>query len=114
MGLAYQSPIWYELSEDFYDYDVEVYESIIDDTFTERSGINAFDYNLRTPSKLTGSFAYIFEKQGLISIDYIYKNYSNIKLSKGAFSSENQNFKTDLESTGELRIGTEWRFDNNF
>ena len=111
-GLAYQSPIWYELSEDFYDFDVEVYESIIDDTFIDQSGINAFDYRLKTPGKLTGSFAYIFEKQGLISVDYIYKNYSNIKLSKGAFSEENQNFKTDLESTGELRIGTEWRFEN--
>jgi long-subunit fatty acid transport protein len=112
LGLAYQSPIWYALSEDFYDFDVEVYESITDETFTDQSGINAFDYNLRTPGKLTGSFAYIFEKQGLISVDYIYKNYSNIKLSKGPFSEENQNFNSDLESTGELRIGTEWRFDN--
>ena len=112
LGLAYQSPVWYELSEDYYDFDVEVYESIINDTFTDQSGINAFDYSLKTPGKLTGSFAYIFEKQGLISVDYIYKNYSNIKLSKGAFSTENQIFNTDLGSTGELRIGTEWRFDN--
>ncbi len=112
LGLAYQSPVWYNLSEDFLDFDVEVYESSIDETFTDNSGINAFDYNLKTPGKLTGSFAYIFEKQGLISVDYIYKNYSNIKLSKGNFSEENQNFKSDLESTGELRIGTEWRFDN--
>jgi hypothetical protein len=94
------------------EYDVEVYESSTDETFTEYSGVNAFDYKLKTPGKLTGSFAYIFEKQGLISVDYIYKNYSAIKLSNGDFLTENQDFKSQLESTGELRIGTEWRFDN--
>ena len=117
LGLAYQSPVWYALSEDFVEYDVTIYDNDIDvssdypfeDTY---SGINAFDYNLRTPGKLTGSIAYVFEKQGLISVDYIYKNYANIKLSKGEFSGENQSFKSDLKSTGELRIGTEWRFDN--
>ena len=56
-------------------------------------------------------FVYIFNKQGLISLDYIYKNYSNIKLSNANFTSENKTFKTDLESTGQLRIGTEWRFN---
>lgn len=116
-GLAYQSPVWYTLSEDFVEYDVEFYESELNlDLNPDYSGLNAFDYKLRTPSKFTGSFAYIFETQGLISIDYIYKNYSNIKLSNvkynmDDFSDDNQNFKSHLESTGELRIGTEWRFD---
>ncbi|MDO9274661.1 MAG: hemin receptor, partial [Lutibacter sp.] len=35
-----------------------------------------------------------------------------IKLSNADFIEENQAFDTDLESVGELRIGTEWRFDN--
>lgn len=110
-GLAYQSPVWYTLAEEFVEYDVAIYENDIE-TETDFSGLNGFDYKLRTPSKLTGSFAYIFEKQGLISIDYIYKNYSNIKLSNANFTEENIVFNNDLESVGELRIGTEWRFDN--
>lgn len=112
LGLAYKSPVWYNLSEDYLDSDLEVYYSNTDELITDYSGINKFDYKLKTPSKFTGSFAYIFNKQGLISVDYIYKNYSDIKLSNSNFSSENQSFKTDLESAGELRIGTEWRFDN--
>jgi len=79
---------------------------------TEYSGINAFDYKVRTPSKVTGSFAYIFSSNGLVSVDYSYKNYSNIKLTNADFIDENQAFMSDLESVGELRIGTEWRFDN--
>jgi hypothetical protein len=35
-------------------------------------------YKLQTPSKLTGSFAYVF-KRGLISIDYAIKDYSKTK-----------------------------------
>lgn len=111
LGLAYQSPVWYTLSEDFIEFDVTIFENDIS-TSSDFSGTNGFDYRLSTPSKVTGSFAYIFEKQGLISLDYIYKNYSNIKLKNGDFSQENTAFNSDLESTGQIRIGTEWRFDN--
>jgi len=111
IGLAYQSPVWYTLAEEFVEYDATIFENDVQ-TFTDYSGLNGFDYKLRTPSKLTGSFAYIFDKQGLISIDYIYKNYSNINLSNANFGNENQIFNTDLKSVGELRIRTEWRFDN--
>jgi len=111
LGLAYQSPVWYTLSEDFVKYDEDVYKN--DELFdTDYSGLNAFDYKMRTPSKLTGSFAYIFSGNGLVSVDYSIKNFSNIKLSNDDFISENQSIKTDMESVGELRIGTEWRFDN--
>lgn len=112
LGLAYQSPVWYSLAEDFVEYDDKIYLSNNNETITEYSGINSFDYDLRTPSKFTGSFAYIFSTNGLVSVDYSLKNYSNIKLSNANFSSENQAFKNDLENVGELRIGTEWRFDN--
>ncbi|MGV6845725.1 MAG: OmpP1/FadL family transporter [Lutibacter sp.] len=112
LGIAYESPTWYRLSEDYVDSDLELYVSNTDETFTDNSGVNSFDYRLRTPSKLTGSFAYIFDKQGLISVDYAIKDYSNITLTNANFSSENQAFKSDLKSVGELRIGTEWRFEN--
>lgn len=111
LGLAYQTPVWYTLSEDFVEYDEDVYKNdVLFDT--EYSGLNAFDYKMRTPSKLTASFAYIFSGNGLVSVDYSLKNYSNIKLSNSDFVSENQAFKSNMENAGELRIGTEWRFDN--
>ena len=111
LGLAYQSPVWYTLAEESVKYDVAIFENDMN-TIEDFSGTNGFDYELRTPSKLTGSFAYIFDKQGLISLDYIYKNYSNIEINSPGFSDENATFNTDLESVGQLRIGTEWRFDN--
>ena len=109
LGLALQTPTWYALSEDFLEYDVNIFESNNTNS-NDYSGVNGYDYNLKTPSKITGSIAYIFDKSGLVSLDYIYKDYSNIKLSKGNFTPENNTFKSDLEGSAELRLGTEWRF----
>ncbi|HEX5743141.1 MAG TPA: outer membrane protein transport protein [Flavobacteriaceae bacterium] len=111
-GLSYQSPVWYELAEEFVEEDLELKYSNTSQVYTTYSGVNRFDYKLRTPSTVTGSFAYIFNKQGLISLDYVYKNYSGIRLSSDDFSSENQYFKDNLKSVGRLNLGAEWRFDN--
>lgn len=111
-GLSYQSPVWYELAEEFIEEDLELKYSNTSQVYNSYSGVNRFDYKLRTPSTVTGSFAYIFNKQGLISLDYVYKNYSGIRLSGDDFSSENQYFKDNLKSVGRLNLGAEWRFDN--
>ncbi|MDO9262062.1 MAG: outer membrane protein transport protein [Flavobacteriaceae bacterium] len=111
LGFAYQSPVWYDLAEEFIAEDLQLKYSNTTQVYTEYSGVNRFDYRLRTPSTLTGSFAYIFDKQGLISVDYIYKNYSGILLSGDDFSSENLKFKDNLSGNTRLNIGTEWRFD---
>lgn len=110
LGIAYQSPVWYNMYENFIEYDTEIYLSNIEGYYSEYSGINEYYYKLRTPSKFTGSVSYIFNKLGLISLDYIYRNYSNINLSDGNWSLENQEFKTTLNATSEVRVGTEWRY----
>ncbi len=111
LGFAYQSPVWYDLAEEFIAEDLQLKYSNTTQVYTEYSGVNRFDYRLRTPSTLTGSFAYIFNTQGLISLDYIYKDYSGILLSGDNFTTENQNFKNNLTGNTRLNIGTEWRFD---
>lgn len=98
LGLAYQSPIWYSFTEESYN----------------SSGyLNGYYYSLQSPSKYTGSAAYIFGKIGLLSIDYAYRNYSNIKLSPtNDFQQDNSYLNTTLKGTSEVRIGTEWRYKN--
>lgn len=111
LGFAYQSPVWYNLGEDYLDYDEQIYVSNVNEYYTENSGVSRYYYDLRVPSKYTGSFAYIFDKYGLFSIDYVYRNHSNITLTNGAFNEENQNFSKFLRSTNEVRLGTEWRIE---
>ncbi|MCF6297298.1 MAG: outer membrane protein transport protein, partial [Flavobacteriaceae bacterium] len=90
LGLSYQSPVWYNLSDEF-DKELEIEVSNSSQTYIEDSDLNRFDYEMKTPSKLTGSVAYVFGKSGLISLDYIYQNYRSTKLKPlDTFLNENQ------------------------
>jgi long-subunit fatty acid transport protein len=109
LGLAYQSPTWYDLSENFNE-DLEISVSNNSRLYSEYGTPNYFDYSLTTPGQFTGSFAYVFGKMGLVSFDYIYKDYNNMTLKPtGDFIDENQEMATYLQGTSSFRIGTEWR-----
>ncbi len=109
LGVTYQSPTWYDLSENFTE-DLEISVSNNPRLYTEYGDPNYFDYSLSTPSQFTGSFAYVFGKVGLFSFDYVYKDYQNMSLKPtGEFIDENQEFSTYLQGTSSFRLGTEWR-----
>ena len=113
IGISYQSPTWYQVSQEQLVFDTVIFENGEQDP---QSGLGSeafvFDYNLTTPGKITGSFAYLFGKEGLISFDYTYKDFSNIKLRPtNEFSTENQFFGDNLQGTSEFRVGAEWRID---
>jgi len=113
LGLAYQSPTWYELSEESVIYDDELFTNGQADGLAGAESRNFFDYSLVTPSKLTGSFAYLLGREGLISFDYAYKNYQNIKLRpNNEFTQENQDFNNLLKGSSQFKVGAEWRIDN--
>ena len=113
LGVAYQSPTWYELSEESIVQEDQLFFNDQLDPSTGSASRSVFDYRLTTPSRLTGSFAYLFGKEGLISFDYTYKNFKNIELRPGnEFVNENQNFTNDLRATSQFKVGAEWRIDN--
>ncbi|MBZ4033267.1 outer membrane protein transport protein [Flavobacterium sp. 17A] len=115
VGLAYESNTWYEL------YD-EVSQSLYSTTESASSStdhsvnpniINVYEpYKLQTPDKWTFSASYIFGKSGLLSIDYAVKNYGNAKFkptNDPGFREVNNDISNNLTSTGELRIGGEYK-----
>lgn len=122
-GLSYQTPTWFtELTERtnildndgfFGDTEIIVSENnrIYDNTAGGNYPSQSFIYKLKTPSKLTASAAFIFGKNGLLSLDYTNKNYKSIQLSGDDFSSENQSFQDNYRNTNNFNLGTEWRFD---
>ncbi|MEN8186347.1 MAG: hypothetical protein ABFR05_04370 [Bacteroidota bacterium] len=112
IGLAYQSPVWYDVSERFVE-DLEIYVSNDSELYTEYYDPSYFDYKITTPGKFIGSLAYVFGDNGLISFDYTYRDYANTELKPtGEFISDNQFFNSDLSSTSSYNIGTEWRLNN--
>ncbi|WP_375240516.1 OmpP1/FadL family transporter [Polaribacter sp.] len=122
-GMSYQTPTWFTemleetniVDNDGYNGDTEITVSnnntIYDNTFGGNFPSQRLIYRLKTPSKFTTSAAFVFGKNGLLSIDYINKNYKDMQLSEGDFSDENNFFANELRNTHAINIGSEWRFD---
>nr|WP_315161575.1 outer membrane protein transport protein [uncultured Flavobacterium sp.] len=118
LGLAYESSTWYKLNDELSQRLFAVSSATnADDTndVVNPQIVNIYEpYKLQTPSKLTGSFAYVFGKSGLISVDYAIKDYSNTKFkpeNDPYFNDLNSDMNSILDTTGELRIGAEYKID---
>lgn len=116
-GFTYDTPTWYVISEETTQY-LETQRTVDNQSITEiinPAVINVFeDYNLRTPSKVTASAAYIFGKDGLLSFDYSYKDFSNIKFSPSneiPFSSVNNTISNTLKGVSTFKVGGEYRIE---
>lgn len=110
LGLAYQSPTWYRLEDEQRQAVVAVNDG---STFVYNPGITMiYDaYTIQTPSKWTGSAAYIFGKKGLLSADVTMKDYSNTKFRpQGDYSGLNSYMNNVLDSSIEVRLGGEYKY----
>lgn len=116
LGLAYESPTWYKLNDEFSQKLAvvsannvgELPTDIVDPKITNYYEL----YKLQTPGKLTGSLAYVFGKSGLISLDYSVKDYGSIKFTPENdtyYRSLNSQMSNTLNNASELRIGAEYK-----
>ncbi|CAM1350949.1 OmpP1/FadL family transporter [Tenacibaculum crassostreae] len=113
LGLAYETPTWYqEVFEDYsYSFDMAPVNNLNIPKYNEGIDHELFVYKFKSHSRVTASGAYVFGKQGLISIDYTYKDYKSIRFNSPDFEKENQSFLNDYRNVHSLNVGTEWRFD---
>lgn len=115
VGLSYNSPTWYRISDETSQYlattRIENGSSI--NQIVNPNVINIYeDYKLRTPGKVTGSLAYVFGKKGLLSFDYSVKDYSGVTFrptTDSYFSSLNNQINNQLDSAASYRLGGEYR-----
>lgn len=117
IGVTYDSPTWYNISEETTQY-LETVRMEKGDAITEiisPNVLNVFeDYRLRTPGRYAASAAYVFGKQGLISVDYSYKNYGQTKFSSdrsGEFAVLNNAIGNSLKGSSSIRVGGEYRIN---
>ncbi len=112
LGGSYQSPTWYRLSDDL---SQRIGSDLANDNihFINFDQVNVFEiYTLKTPAKLTGSLAFIFGKNGLLSLDYGYQDMSQAELgptNDTNFVEVNTNVANQLGAVSSLRLGGEYR-----
>lgn len=115
IGLAYESPTWFNLTDQL--------TQGVATTSLNNPDNNSFPdsyqfpvvflpYTIQTPSKWTGSFAYIFGKKGLLSTDISTKDYSNTQFRPTndiLYNNLNNSMSNELKNAIECRIGGEYK-----
>ncbi|MBT2162202.1 OmpP1/FadL family transporter [Zobellia barbeyronii] len=113
VGASYQSPTWYRLTDNFSQGIDNNYPLKPDNfNFFDLNYINIFDYQIKTPGKVTGSISAVFGKSGLLSLDYGYQDMSNAELrptSNSDFADENVFISESLGGVSSIRVGGEYR-----
>ena len=115
IGLTYDTPTWHDINEETTQY-LETRRQSAGTTVTtivDPRVVNVFGtYNLNTPGRWAGSFAYVFGQNGLISFDYSYRDYSNMKFkptSDPYFAALNADISRRLRGVSTVRVGGEYR-----
>ncbi len=114
IGGSYQSPTWYRLRDNT---SQRINSTLADDdiNFIDFGIVNFFEeYRIKTPGKITGSAAIVFGKDGLLSFDYGYQDFSQAELrptTDPAFASENDFIANTLGAVNSYRFGGEYRIE---
>ena len=117
IGLSGQTPTLYTLTDVFTTN--FAYSYIGDDKISYNEKANSpdgtFSYKLRTPQKITGSVAYLFDKKGFISADVDVVDYSTMSFQfdkdKSLQNQTNQNITNNYQQTFNVRLGAEYVMD---
>ncbi|UZD22706.1 long-chain fatty acid transporter [Algoriphagus halophytocola] len=121
LGFTFQSPTWYALNDEydaaiFTDYDNYYFEQEDvtlgqEDAFTD---IILSSYNLNTPLKIGGGATVFLGKNGFLSADVDWLDYSTANLSSRDFDEGPDNMAIEqlYTSTINFRFGGEYRFNN--
>lgn len=115
IGAAFHTPSYYwSLTDTWYTYTTsDVYAFSLDEWVISdyNSVIGEYDYKLTTPMRFIGDLAFVIKKNGFISAEYEYADYSQAKFKANDydFASANADINTYYTSTHNLRAGAEWR-----
>ena len=121
LGFSYKTPTFYSITEEYF-FNLEslvlgIQESDDTEPFDEDNRVlgtpNYSEYTLSTPSKVSGGFAYFFEKYGFITADVEYVNYAANRFSSNEFNTGDVNTEIDnvMESVINYKVGGEFRYD---
>lgn len=121
LGVAYNSPTWYNMTDRYYGEAGTSVEYAGDTQPLTRSASTPrdtyTDYKLRTPDKWIFSAAAVIGQTALLSMDYELTNYRNMHLSDRdgiSLRDENQDIKDDFRPGSTFRIGTEIKVTPQF
>lgn len=111
LGAAFHTPTIYNLTDRWR---TETLSYLDFGTFEHVVPTSYFSYSLTTPWRANGSAAFIFGNFGMITADFEYVDYASMKLTdyEYDYSEYNKSIDEAFKPTMNLRLGTEWRYQN--
>lgn len=115
LGLSFESPTWYRLTDQLTQGVTTTSLNNQDNNSRPSSYQDTQEYlpyTLQTPSKFTGSLAYIFGKRGLLSVDVSMKDYSTTRFkpkNQQPYTDLNSSMSSNLDNSIEVRLGGEYK-----
>jgi hypothetical protein len=107
-GIAFHSPTWYRLDENYYAYLDEKYDGL---QYKQEVDAAPFRYNINTPMKGIFSNSFYFKQYGFLSVDYEFQNFGANKYRfsdyKEAAEVINQTTKAKYGFGHTVRVGVE-------
>jgi len=113
IGVSAMTPTWYSLTNDYEDYFgiTNYLRNGTDSSDESPSDPVYYDYNLRTPYKLSAGLAYILAGGGLLSADVDYVDYASMSMSSSD-AGYDQDFNNGIADTYtgavNFRVGGEY------
>lgn len=115
-GLSIHTPTIYKLTDNYFS--TLVYDRKFSSGTIVGPSKNML-YRIQSPMQFNASVAGILGKKGLISLEYVYTNYTGTKLLSNEgdglyFSDENQGMKDMMNDVATIKIGGEYKITDNF
>jgi len=114
IGGAIHSPTWYSGMKDYWS--TEFYNEAYNSNYSTYYSFGPNRYKIYTPWRAIGGVAIIIKNIGLISADYEYVDFTNIKIKSTdfygyTFDQENLKISNVYSKTHNFRVGAEFRID---
>lgn len=121
LGLSFQSPTWYSMEDNFdsrvyfdYVYDPDFFSS--HPPAEEFSPEGSFNYNLNTPWAVRGQAGYIVGKNGFLSAEVEYLDYSSASFGyesgfERAERAINQDIRDQFDEVINVKVGGEYAYE---
>lgn len=123
VGVAYNSPTWFKMTDHFYS-EAGSHLTFLEDGVEKERNLDAstpdnayYNYEYRTPDKWIFSAAAILGRVGLISVDYELKNYKRMRMYQTDGSSNiytNQDIENSFKTGNTIRVGAEFKVTPQF
>lgn len=121
IGAAIHTPTYYSISDDYEENMRSRFFTADEDgnyDYYSYLPLTNYDYDMQTPWKAIFGLATVLGQKAIISVDYEFNNYNSAKFNNGEdrydYAWENQNIKDYLKNTNNIRVGAEYRVNNNF